>query len=57
MKKFILDILFVICVFLASWGCAEYLMTRANIVNDYSYKYHYVKNNPAISTLNWSLSF
>ncbi len=51
MKKFILDVFIAICVFLASWGCAEYLMTRANVVNTYSYKYNYVKNNPAIKTL------
>lgn len=51
MKKFFIDIFIAICVFLTTWGCAEYLTTHTNVVNTYSYKYNYVKNNPVIKTL------
>lgn len=51
MKRFILNIFAVIIVFCCTWILAEFLMTKANIVNDYSYKYNYVKNNSAIKTL------
>ena len=51
MKRFVLNIFIVTIVFCCTWMLAEFLMTKANIVNDYSYKYNYVKNNPAIKTL------
>lgn len=38
-------------VFFGTWILAEFIMEKANIVNDYSYKYNYVKNNPAIKTI------
>lgn len=51
MKRFIINIYVGVVVFCATWISAEIIMAHANIVNDYSYKYNYVKNNPAIKTL------
>ena len=51
MKRFIINILVGLVAFCTTWFFAELIMSHANIVNDYSYKYNYVKNNSAIKTL------
>lgn len=51
MRKFIQNILVAMIVFIGTWILAEFIMGKANIVNDYSYKYNYAMNNPAIKTL------
>ncbi len=51
MRKFIQNIFVAIIVFFGTWIFAEFIMGKANIVNDYSYKYNYAMNNPAIKTL------
>lgn len=51
MKKFLFDILIGFIAFVCFWGVAEYVFSQHDVVNSYSYKYNYVKNNPAIKTL------
>lgn len=51
MKKFFVDICIGVITFCIVWAVIEYLLIQANILNSYSYKYKYVKNNPAIKTL------
>lgn len=50
MKKFIIDIVAGLVVFCIIWVAVEYYMTY-HVVNTYTYKYNYVKDNPAIKTL------
>lgn len=51
MKRLFVDICIGVIVFCIVWIVAEYAMTRANVLNNYSYKYRYVKDNSAIKTL------
>ena len=51
MKRFFVDICIGMAAFCVVWGIAEYAMGHANVMNNYSYKYRYVKDNPAITTL------
>ena len=51
MKRFILNIFLGIIIFCVTWILTEYTMDHMNIQNKYSYKYNYVKGNPAIKTL------
>ncbi len=51
MKRFIVNIGLGVVAFMVMWFIAEYTMYHADICNKYSYKYNYVKGNPAIKTL------
>lgn len=50
MKRFIVDVCIGVIAFCIVWGAAEYEIATC-VVNNYSYKYRTVKDNPSIKTL------
>ena len=51
MKRFVYDILIGLLIFMIIWIAGEYAFSKMEVSNNYSYKYNYVKGNPAIKTL------
>ena len=51
MRGFIIDILVGLIVFLGTWCVGETALEKAGVNNNYSYKYHYVKDNSSIKIL------
>lgn len=51
MKRFIVDSIVCLSVFLLMWGMAVYVKEHIYLPNAYSYKYQHIKNNPIIKTL------
>ena len=51
MRRFLIDIIVGFASFCVVWLVGELLFEQFKGQNDYSYKYNYVKNNPAVKTL------